>query len=289
MRLDVAYDGAPFSGWAVQPGRQTVQGVLEEALGRVLGASVQLTVAGRTDAGVHATGQVCHFDAPLQVDLGRTEPTARTELTRSVQDPPGEEVRLAGGLDELTRRTNGLLDGSVRVLGASAVPDAFDARFGALTRRYEYRVADEAYGVLPLRRHDTLVHPRPLSLVRLRAASRPLVGLHDFAAFCRQRAGATTLRTLRRLSWRRDPDRTLVATLEADAFCHQMVRSLIGTLLPVGDGRRDVEWPAQALASQDRAAAGAVAPAHGLTLVEVRYPPVSRLAARDRTTRRRRS
>ncbi|HVF20472.1 MAG TPA: tRNA pseudouridine(38-40) synthase TruA, partial [Mycobacteriales bacterium] len=260
LRLDVAYDGGAFSGWARQPDRTTVQGALEGALSRVLRRPVELTVAGRTDAGVHATGQVCHLD---------------------VVDPPAPE--------ELRRRLNGALDGAVRVLAVSQVSTAFDARFSALWRRYEYRVADAAYGVSPLRRHDTLAHPRPLSLRALRAGSASLVGLHDFAAFCRRREGASTTRTLRRLSWRRDPDGVLVASVEADAFCHQMVRSLIGTLLLVGDGRRDQSWPARALASRDRAQAGPVAPAHGLTLVEVRYPASSRLAARARATRQRRS
>jgi len=259
LRLDVAYDGTSYSGWARQPSRPTLQGALEDALSRVTRAPVQLTVAGRTDAGVHATGQVCHVDVADQVDLAA-----------------------------LVRGLNGMLDPDVRVLAATAVPDTFDARFSALSRRYEYRVTDAPFGAMPFRRHDTVIHPRPLALVRLRAASRPLLGLQDFAAFCRRREGATTVRTLRRLTWRRDVDRVLVASLEADAFCHQMVRSMIGTLLMVGDGRRDVEWPAAVLSSGDRAAAGAVAPAHGLTLVEVRYPADSRLAARAETTRARR-
>jgi len=259
MRLDIAYDGGAFSGWAVQPNRSTVQGALEGALSRVLRTSVALTVAGRTDAGVHATGQVCHLDVAVAVEVG-----------------------------DLARRINGVLDGAVRVLRVTEVPQAFDARFSALSRRYEYRVADAAYGALPLRRHDTAAHPRPLSLRALRTASKPLTGLHDFASFCRRREGATTIRTLRRLSWVRDAEGVLTASLEADAFCHQMVRSLIGTLLLVGDGRRPVEWPAEALAGRDRAKAGPVAPAHGLTLIEVRYPADSRLAARAETTRARR-
>lgn len=259
LRLDVAYDGGAFSGWARQPDRTTVQGSLEAALTRVLQQPISLTVAGRTDAGVHATGQVCHVDV-----LGRVDST------------------------DLLRRVNGALDASVRVLAATVAEPGFDARFSALARRYTYRVSDASYGVTPLRRHDTLAHPRPLSLRRLQAASAPLVGLHDFSAFCRRREGATTTRTLRRLTWRREPDRTLVATVEADAFCHQMVRSLIGTLLPVGDGRRAPTWPYDALRSGQRALAGAVAPAHGLTLVEVRYPAPGRLAARAQITRQRR-
>ncbi|HVE98126.1 MAG TPA: tRNA pseudouridine(38-40) synthase TruA [Mycobacteriales bacterium] len=263
LRLDVAYDGGAFSGWARQPSRSTVQGALEGALSRVLRQPADLTVAGRTDAGVHATGQVCHLDVVPAV-VGAMD------------------------LPDLARRVNGVLDSAVRVLSVGWAPPGFDARFSALSRRYEYRVADAPYGVLPLRRHDTAAHPRPLSLPRLRAASRPLVGLHDFAAFCRRRDGATTVRTLTRLTWTRGADGVLVAVMEADAFCHQMVRSLVGTLLLAGDGRRDVDWAERVLSGADRAAAGAVAPPHGLTLVAVRYPADSRLAARAVQTRRRR-
>jgi tRNA pseudouridine38-40 synthase len=250
----VAYDGTPYAGWARQPGQATVQGALEEALATVLRAPVTLTVAGRTDAGVHATGQVCHVDAPAVPDV---------------------------------RRLNAVLDPAVRVLGVTVAPEGFDARFSALGRRYVYRVADAAYGALPTRRHDTAVHPRPVSLRRLQTASKPLLGLRDFAAFCRKREGATTIRTLRRLTWVRDRDGVLNATLEADAFCHQMVRSLIGALLLAGDGRREADWPAALLAGGERGRAP-VAPANGLTLAEVRYPSPSRLAARARMTRRRR-
>ena len=255
MRLDVAYDGTPYAGWARQPAQETVQGALETALATVLRTPVSLTVAGRTDAGVHATGQVCHADVPEVPDV---------------------------------RRLNGLLDPTIRVLGAAVAPAGFDARFSALSRRYVYRVADAAYGALPTRRHDTAVHPRPVSLRRLQTASKPLRGLRDFAAFCRRREGATTVRTLRRLTWVRDADGVLNATLEADAFCHQMVRSLVGALLLAGDGRREVDWPAAMLAGGVRGGAP-VAPANGLTLAEVRYPSASRLSARATATRARRS
>jgi tRNA pseudouridine38-40 synthase len=248
----VAYDGTPYAGWARQPGQRTVQGDLDEALATVLRVPVSLTVAGRTDAGVHASGQVCHYDGPL-ADV---------------------------------RRLNAVLDPAVRVLDASEAPEGFDARFSALGRRYVYRVADAAYGALPTRRHDTAVHPRPVSLRRLQTASKPLPGLRDFAAFCRRREGATTVRTLRRLTWTRDPEGVLVATLEADAFCHQMVRSLVGALLLAGDGRRGTDWPAALLAAGVRDGRAPVAPANGLTLAEVRYPAPSRLASRARATRR---
>ena len=260
MRLDLAYDGSGFAGWARQPGQLTVQGTLEDALATVLRRPVSLTVAGRTDAGVHATGQVCHADLAAGSDV-------------------------AG----LPRRANALLDPSVRVLAASPAPPGFDARFAALARVYRYRVSDAEHGAGPLRRHDTAAHPRPLSLRALRAAARPLVGEHDFASFCRRRQGATTIRALRRLTWVRRPDGVLVATVEADAFCHQMVRALVGALLLAGDGRRPVGWPGELLSRRARDAGAPVAPACGLTLVEVRYPAPSRLAARAAATRRKRS
>jgi tRNA pseudouridine38-40 synthase len=260
VRMELGYDGGGFSGWARQPGRRTVQGVLEEALGRVVRAEVGLTVAGRTDAGVHATGQVAHGDVPADT-----------------WDAVGAS---------LLRRLNGVLPPDVRVRAVAAAPDGFDARFSALFRRYEYRVTDAPYGADPLRRHDTLAWPRPLDLRALQAASAALLGEHDFAAFCRRREGASTVRRLLALTWRREPDGVLVATVEADAFCHSMVRSLVRALLAVGDGRRPPQWPAGLLRSDRRADAVTVAPAHGLTLVHVAYPPDDQLAARATETRR---
>ncbi|MFI6758655.1 tRNA pseudouridine(38-40) synthase TruA [Micromonospora sp. NPDC050417] len=248
VRLDVAYDGTDFSGWAAQPGRRTVAGVLTEVLSKVLGADAVtgLTVAGRTDAGVHATGQVCHVD-----------------LADAAWKP------LA---DSLLRRLAGLLPGDVRVRTVTEVPAEFDARFSATFRRYEYRVTDAPYGVEPLRRHEILAWPRSLELAALAHAAAGLVGEHDFAAYCRRKEHATTLREVTRLDWRRDPDGILVATVQADAFCQSMVRSLVGAMLVAGDGRRPVEWPASLLTRRERSSEVTVAPAHGLTLVEVGYP-----------------
>jgi len=246
LRLDVAYDGTDFSGWAAQPGRRTVAGVLAAELTRLFGTVDGLTVAGRTDAGVHATGQVCHVD---------------------VADETWERLR-----DSLLRRLSGLLPPDVRVLSVGPAPEGFDARFSALWRRYEYRVTDAPFGPLPLRRRDTLGWPRPLSLTALNAAAAALLGEHDFAAFCRRKENATTVRAVQRLDWRRDPDGTLVATVQADAFCWSMVRSLVGALLVAGDGRRPVEWPGSLLTRRERANEVTVVPAHGLTLVAVAYP-----------------
>ncbi|MFC0040325.1 tRNA pseudouridine(38-40) synthase TruA [Actinomadura rayongensis] len=262
LRLDLGYDGAGFAGWARQPAQRTVQGVIEEALGRALRLDPppSLTVAGRTDAGVHARGQVAHVD--LAADL---------------------YARLG---DALPRRLAGLLPSDVRIWRVAPAPDGFDARFSALSRRYAYRVCDNPMGVDPLRRHDVLWHQRPLDIARMDEAAALLRGEHDFAAFCRRREGATTIRELLRLAWERDASGYAVATVEADAFCHSMVRALVGALLMVGDGRRDTGWPAQVLAARVRDSAVNVAPAHGLTLEEVRYPDAAGLALRARQTRR---
>ncbi|GIF19435.1 tRNA pseudouridine38-40 synthase [Actinoplanes tereljensis] len=262
LRLDVSYDGAEFSGWAVQPGRRTVAGVLVEALGRLVGAETPLglTVAGRTDAGVHATGQVCHIDLPAE---------AWTELEAS-----------------LLRRLAALMPPDARVRVITPVPDSFDARFSATFRRYEYRVSDTKWGPEPLRRHDTLGWVRPLDLDLLNASAAGLVGEHDYAAFCKRKEHATTIRAINRLDWRRDPDGVCVATVQADAFCQAMVRSLVGAMLTVGDGRREPDWPAKLLTLRERSSEVTVAPANGLTLVEVGYPAEAEYAARADATRR---
>jgi tRNA pseudouridine38-40 synthase len=180
-----------------------------------------------------------------------------------------------------------MLPDDVRVLAAAPAPSGFDARFSALSRTYAYRVTDRIPN--PLRRGDTLAWRRPLSEVRMADAAADLVGEHDFAGFCRRRQGATTVRRLLRLEWSRDDDGVLVAAVEADAFCHQMVRSLVGALLAVGDGRRPVTWPAELLQRRERASAVNVAPAHALVLTGVSYPPEEELAARAAVTRQVRS
>jgi len=256
VRLDLGYDGTEFSGWARQPARRTVCGVLEDALSQVFRRPLTLTVAGRTDAGVHASGQVAHVDLPVESDV-----------------------------DGLAKRLSRILPADVRVFRATRVPEEFDARFSALRRHYEYRVADAPYGADPLRRLDTISWPRPLSLTALSEASRLLLGEHDFCAFCKRREGATTIRELQRLEWTRGDDTVLTAAVSADAFCHSMVRSLVGALLAVGEGRKPVDWPASLLRSTERSSSVTVAPPHGLTLVRVDYPADTELAARATVTR----
>ncbi|HEY5335280.1 MAG TPA: tRNA pseudouridine(38-40) synthase TruA [Mycobacteriales bacterium] len=255
LRLDLAYDGTDFSGWAEQPGRRTVAGLVRSALEVLSRGPVRLVVAGRTDAGVHASGQVAH------VDVAR--PDAVT-----------------------VRSLNGLLPPDIRVRAVELASPGFDARFSALDRRYAYRVTDGIPD--PLRRHDTVRWARPLDETAMQEAAAALRGLHDFGAFCRRRVGATTTRELQSLSWARDAQGVLTATVQADAFCHAMVRSLVGALLAVGDGRARPSWPASLLGATERCSHVTVAPAHGLTLVEVRYPAAPELAARAAGTRRRR-
>ena len=277
LRLDLAYDGTDFAGWAVQPGLRTVQGELEAALavavGRAEGPAPRLVVAGRTDAGVHATGQVAH------VDLTEAQLAA---LTRG---------HAAGGrVDAVARRLSGLLAeaGDVVVHRASVAPPAFDARFGASFRRYRYRIADRLDARDPLERRRTLAFPRALDEERMRQAVAGVTGLHDFAAFCKPRPGATTIRSLQSLTWSRDEGRVLVAEVRADAFCHHMVRALVGASIAVGTGRIAPARLTELLASPVRSNEFAVAPAHGLTLVEVGYPADADLAAQARQARSRR-
>lgn len=261
IKIGVSYDGTEFSGWAEQPGQRTVAAVLAEGLGRALrlAGPPRLTVAGRTDAGVHARGQVAHADVPA--DAWREE-------------GPAALRRLASALPP-----------DVRVRSLALAPEGFDARFSALWRRYSYRVCDDVANADPLRRGDTLWHPRPLDLDAMNATAVALLGEHDFAAFCKRREGATTVRVLRRLDWRRDDDGIAVACVIADAFCHNMVRSLIGVMLPVGEGVRPPGWPAAVLAARVRDPGVRVAPPHPLCLEEVRYPDESRLAERAAQTR----
>ncbi|WP_420878877.1 tRNA pseudouridine(38-40) synthase TruA [Rhodococcus sp. (in: high G+C Gram-positive bacteria)] len=269
LRLDISYDGTDFSGWARQPGRRTVCGEIEEKLSAIVRTPVLLTVAGRTDAGVHASGQVAHVDVPA--DMIPEEPS------------------------RLVRRLARFLPRDVRVKDVSFAPEHFDARFSAIRRHYEYRLTTAPYGAEPLRARDTVAWPKDVDVDAMREASSRLLGLHDFAAFCKRREGATTVRELQRFDWAVSDGRSagpapesghgLTAFVSADAFCWSMVRSLVGAALAVGEGRRTVEWMAGLLAERERASAVAVAPAHGLSLVRVDYPADEDLAARNEATR----
>jgi len=268
LRLDLAYDGTGFHGWATQPSLRTVQGELEAALATVLRVeSVGVTCAGRTDTGVHARGQVVHLDVEPDV--------LAAAAGRSTAPAP----------EALLRRLNGVLPVDVRVQRAAVAPDAFDARFSALWRRYAYRIADAPELVDPLVRTAVLAWPRALDLDAMNAAAAMLVGEHDFAAFCRKREGATTIRTLLDLRWDRDDAGLAVATVRADAFCHSMVRALVGALVAVGEGRRTPEWAGEVLRGAVRDPGVTVMHAHGLTLEQVAYPADDRLAAQAEAAR----
>ena len=236
-----------------------MQGELEEAVRVVLWLPepVTVTCAGRTDTGVHARGQVTHVDVEGAVD----------------------PLRLLRGL-------NGVLPADVAVTAVTAAPEGFDARFSALARRYVYRLCDDPAGWDPLTRGHVLRVGRPMDVDRMNAAATGLLGEHDFAAFCKKREGATTVRTLLDLSWGRDAAGLAVATVRADAFCHHMVRALVGAMVAVGEGRREPGWAGDVLVAGVRDAGVTVMPAHGLTLEEVGYPDDEGVAAQAEAARR---
>ncbi|MEU3694756.1 tRNA pseudouridine(38-40) synthase TruA [Streptomyces griseoviridis] len=267
VRMDLSYDGTAFSGWAKQAGgRRTVQGEVEDALRTVTRSgerTYELTVAGRTDAGVHARGQVAHVDLPAQVWEAHRE--------------------------KLLKRLAGRLPRDVRVWALREAPAGFDARFAAVWRRYVYRVTDHPGGADPLLRHHVLWHDWPLDVAAMDAAAKPLIGEHDFAAYAKRREGATTIREILDFGVRRTAGGIVEIEVRADAFCHNQVRSMVGALLFVGDGHRGVEWPRKVLDAGVRDSAVHVVRPHGLTLEEVGYPADELLAARSLAARNRRT
>lgn len=275
LRLDIAYDGTRFCGWAIQPGQRTVAGELTRTLAQVLRLDTcpNLTVAGRTDAGVHARGQVAHFDLPVDLDP--------TTLSRT----PDAPVPLL-----LQRRLGRALPPDIVVTRVSEAPIGFDARFSALWRRYTYRLCHQPD---PLVRGYVVAWADPLNVDLMNAAGAILLGLHDFAAFCKarpdaERTGATTIRELQECHVKVEGN-VLVTTVRADAFCHSMVRSLMGALVAVGSGKRDLDWLRVTLARTQRSNDTRVMPAHGLVLEEVGYPADDALAARAAEARNRRT
>lgn len=257
VRLDLAYDGAGFHGWAAQPTLRTVQGELESAIATVLRLDepARLTCAGRTDTGVHARGQVAH------VDVERVNPPA------------------------FAKRLRRILPDDISLLRLAEAPSGFDARFSALERRYVYRL-DDRPDVDPLSRNHVVRWGRPLDADAMNSAAAHLAGEQDFAAFCRKRAGATTIRTLLELSTARSAAGAIETTVRADAFCHSMVRALMGALVAVGEGRHDPAWAGEILRAAERDPRVKVMPAHGLVLEEVVYPSDDLLAARALESRR---
>lgn len=251
LRIDLAYDGTNFSGWAIQPDLRTVQESVERALSTAAQSAAQTVVAGRTDAGVHATGQVIHVDLPQDLVL-----------------------------ENLLYKLNRILDQDIRINKIEVAPPAFHARFSALRRHYQYRILDENRVVQPLARFNTAPWYRLLDLDLLNQASALLLGTHDFAAFCKFREGGTTIRTLQSFQWTRNQDGVLVADVVADAFCYSMVRNLIGAIVCVADGRKDFAWVLTLLENRERVSDSQVFPAHGLTLYQVDYPDAPELLER---------
>ncbi|WP_163752065.1 tRNA pseudouridine(38-40) synthase TruA [Mycolicibacterium helvum] len=281
LRLDIAYDGTEFTGWAAQEGFRTVAGVLEESLSTVFRTQLRVFGAGRTDTGVHASGQVAHLDVPAD---------ALTHAYPRQPRPDEPEFR------PLVRRLARFLPEDVRVREIVRAPAGFDARFSALRRHYAYRLSLAPYGVEPQLARYVTPWNKPLDIEAMATASRHLLGLNDFAAFCRHRPGATTIRDLQRLDWVRETAGRSEATrgatgdlvtayVSADAFCWSMVRSLVGALLAVGEGRREPSWCATLLSAESRSSDFAAAPARGLTLTGVDYPADDQLAARIGVTR----
>ena len=255
LRLDISYDGTNFSGWGIQPDRRTVQQSVEDAISTVAQAKAETIVAGRTDAGVHATGQVIHVDLPETLEL-----------------------------TDLAYKLNRILDEDIRINQISIAPPAFHARFSALRRYYEYRILDENKAIPPLARFNTESWYRPLDVDVMNQASALLLGTHDYAAFCKFREGATTIRTLETYSWRRDNQGVLIADVVADAFCYSMVRNLVGAIVCVADGRKDASWISTLLENKERVSDSLVFPARGLSLYKVDYPDDAELLERAAKT-----
>ena len=281
-RLDIAYDGTHFRGWARQPGLRTVAGTLEDAIDRLVRTDEQarLVVAGRTDAGVHAAGQVAHLDLDDDVWLEADSPRRGA--------PTAPESADAGA--HFAHRLRGILgaQSDVTVTRAAPAPEGFDARFSAVWRRYAYRVCDSEAAYDPMQRHRTTSVRSPLDVGAMDAAASTLIGLHDFAAYCKPREGATTIRTLLEYRWERDDRGILIAHVKADAFCHSMVRALVGACVAVGQGRLSVRDVERLRDERERTSAFPVLAARGLTLIEVGYPADELLAARAESTRARR-
>lgn len=274
LAIRIGYDGTAYNGWALQPGLPTVQGVLEAALALLIRRKIRTVVAGRTDAGVHARNQIAHFD-----------------LT------PAEVAGLARGADlepgmALLRRLRGLLGrehGAILVRDIWIAPIGFDARFSALWRRYSYRIADGPARFDPLTRAFTMWHKAELDVDLLNAEAASLLGRHDFLSFCKPREHSTTIRTLTEFSFERDAEGVVVAHLKADAFCHNMVRAMIGACLKVGDGSENPGWVGMRLAEAVRDSRIILADPRALVLEEVAYPlDAQEIARRAELTRTRR-
>lgn len=265
LRLDIGYDGTDFHGWAVQPDLRTVQGEIERALRIVVrdpNPFPRLTVGGRTDTGVHARGQVAHVDVPADIAKELTPRRITALLNRTAPDAIVHDVTL--------------------------VPESFDARFSALRRRYEYRVTDRRMRRDPLTARFTAVTQKDLDPALLQAAADEFLGLNDFTSFCKARPGSTAVRELLLFEWTVNAEGVCVARIEADAFCHSMVRALVGIVCEVGQGVLSLDGVRRLRDARERTNKIPVMPAHGLSLEEIAYPPLADLGDRAELTRARR-
>ena len=260
LRLDIAYDGTQFSGWATQPDKRTMQDMVEEAIARIVRHDIDSVVAGRTDAGVHATGQVIHVDV------------ADTAFDRDLT------------YKDLRYKLNRILDEDIRITNISDAPSGFHARFSALRRYYTYKILDDNQVITPAQRFDVAPWYRHLDHNVMNEAAAHLLGTHDFAAFCKFKQGGTTVRSLEKYEWVRTEDGLLIADVVADAFCYSMVRNLVGAIVCVADGRKPTSWIAELLANKERVSDSLVFPARGLTLYRVDYPSDDQLLERAKVT-----
>lgn len=261
LRLDLAYRGAPFHGWARQPGLLTVQGRLEEALSLISRQPAQLTVAGRTDAGVHARGQVAHLDVPQEFWISLSRGREENDQVR------GE--RLRARLEGLAGRG---LNGALAIKQVRVVSRDFDARFSALSRTYRYLICDDPRAQDPCRL-DIARTSSPLEETTMQVAAQALCGEHDFLPFAKPREGATTVRTLHSFNISRPGAGIVQAMIRADAFCHSQVRFMMGALIEIGRGKYQPNWIGELLAAGVRDQRVPLADGRGLTLWEVAYPP----------------
>ena len=260
LRIDFGYDGTDFFGWSKQPELRTIQAAFLEALTLIFGESeidFSLRVAGRTDAGVHALNQVAHFDL------------SQTQLARL-----GRET-----IDDIAYKLNRLLPSDIRVAAVGIAPGGFDARFSAINRRYRYRLADNLSFKNPLETRFTLDVGGQLNIEAMSEAGSQLLGLHDFASFCKPREGSTTIRELQEITVSRGQGKVVEIEIQADAFCHNMVRSIVGALIAVGQGRATPAKIKQLLEQTNREGSYKVVSPHGLSLLKIGYPADNQLAA----------
>jgi tRNA pseudouridine38-40 synthase len=259
LRIDFGYDGTDFFGWSKQPELRTIQAAFLEALTLIFGESeidFSLRVAGRTDAGVHALHQVAHFDL------------TETQLARL-----GRET-----IDDIAYKLNRLLPSDIRVAAVGVAPAGFDARFSAINRRYRYRLADNLSFKNPLETRFTLDVAGQLDLDAMNEAGEHLRGLHDFASFCKPREGSTTIRELQEIVVSHGVGQVVEIEVQADAFCHNMVRSIVGALIAVGQGRATPAKIKQLLEQTNREGSYKVVSPHGLSLMKIGYPADDQLA-----------